>query len=353
MPRENLLMSDKSISTRHLFYAVAIATTLTACAPSQSNRDDQNSPTTQQASVPRIEDQSSVDSTPKPVKPEPVIPKPVIPEPEPLPEPKPEITPVIPEPPVVNIEPEPIPEKIPAIAAEVTPTVKPEPIPAPKPVIPLDPSPITISPPTSNANTTLRGRLTLTSDNNRYLEGNAINNAVIYFTPATGTHPVSPGSFEIGTRNKRLEPDVLAVPLGSEVNFPNYDAILHNVFSVSPISMFDLGFINANESSSHTFNKPGQATVHCNVHHSMRADILVLTTPYYAQPDIFGNFEIANIPTGGGELTVWHPQADEDVQTLNIPAAGTLDLELELVRSRIPQHLNKYGESYRPKRAGS
>ena len=44
---------------------------------------------------------------------------------------------------------------------------------------------------------------------------------------------VTPGTFQITTRNKILVPHVLAIPVGSTVVFPNDDPISHNLFSLS------------------------------------------------------------------------------------------------------------------------
>src|SRR5215468_8647230 len=40
-------------------------------------------------------------------------------------------------------------------------------------------------------------------------------------------------------KDKRFLPHVMAVPVGSSINFKNEDEIFHNVFSLSPVARFD------------------------------------------------------------------------------------------------------------------
>src|ERR1700736_1365344 len=44
-------------------------------------------------------------------------------------------------------------------------------------------------------------------------------------------------------RNGRFDPEIVIVPTGSTVDFPNFDPIFHNVFSLSKTQPFVLGFI--------------------------------------------------------------------------------------------------------------
>jgi hypothetical protein len=148
------------------------------------------------------------------------------------------------------------------------------------------------------------------------------------------------------TRQKQFLPRVLVVPRGARVRFPNQDPILHNVFSVSPGNPFDLGLYREGPGKEQKLDKPGLVRVFCNVHHSMVAYILVLDTPYYAQPGPDGAFTLTGLPKGPGRLTVWHEQADPWTIDLTLPKPGPVAARVEVVRPRIPPHLNKTGQSY-------
>jgi|SRR6185369_2190052 len=176
-----------------------------------------------------------------------------------------------------------------------------------------------------------------------------VTQAVVYFEPAGGAPPRrSEAPQEMVTRQKQFVPRVMAVPRGARVRFPNQDPILHNVFSVSPGNFFDLGLYNQGPGKEQKLDKPGLVRVFCNVHHSMVAYILVLDTPYYTQPGPDGRFTLSGLPKGPGRLTIWHEQADPWTAPITLPQASgpAITARVEVVRPRIPPHLNKSGQSY-------
>ena len=58
-------------------------------------------------------------------------------------------------------------------------------------------------------------------------------------------HVAQPGAFTLTQKDKTFRPHILAVPIGSTVEFPNEDTIFHNVFSLSGPQPFDLGLYRA------------------------------------------------------------------------------------------------------------
>ncbi len=175
--------------------------------------------------------------------------------------------------------------------------------------------------------------------------------AVVYFEPATSGRPVKAPDrpFQLVTHRKEFTPRVLPVPVGSRVQFPNEDPILHNVFSVSPGNSFDLGIYRNGPPKEKRFDQPGLVRVFCNVHQTMVAYILVLSTPYYAQPGEDGSFTLSGLPRGAGKLTVWHEQAEPWTQEVTLPLAagsGAVEAKLVVVRPKLPPHTNKTGGSY-------
>lgn len=174
-----------------------------------------------------------------------------------------------------------------------------------------------------------------------------VSQAVVSFEPAGGAPPRrSDAPFEMVTRQKQFLPRVLVVPRGARVRFPNQDPILHNVFSVSPGNSFDLGLYRLGPGKEQKLDQPGLVRVFCNVHHAMVAYILVLNTPYYTQPGPDGRFNLTGLPKGPGKLTVWHEQTDPWTIDVKLPQPGTVAARVEVVRPRIPPHLNKTGQSY-------
>src|SRR5262245_25909344 len=83
-----------------------------------------------------------------------------------------------------------------------------------------------------------------------------VTETVVWLEPAAGTRNVkraAPVTITMATRGKALIPHVVAVPVGSTVNFPNEDPISHNLFSLSSPNQFDLGLYRAGAGKSHTF----------------------------------------------------------------------------------------------------
>jgi plastocyanin len=199
----------------------------------------------------------------------------------------------------------------------------------------------------------LRGRIDLLAkDGQGAARGSDPTQAVVYFVSAApGGRPVKPSDtpFQLVTRRKEFIPRVLAVPVGSWVQFPNQDPILHNVFSVSPGNSFDLGIYRNGPPKGKKFDQAGLVRVFCNVHQTMVAYILVLDTPYYTSPAADATFRLTGLPKGPGKLTVWHEQADPWSVDLTLPlAAGApaIDARLVVVRPKLPPHLNKTGAAY-------
>lgn len=125
----------------------------------------------------------------------------------------------------------------------------------------------------------------------------------------------------------RFDPRVLAIPVGTTVDFPNLDPVFHNVFSYSPAKRFDLGRYGKDKSKAVRFDTPGLVKVFCDVHASMAAYILVVDTPFVVQPDLTGAFVIEGIPEGRHRMTVWHPDRGEQVLEVEV-GEGTTHVEI-------------------------
>ena len=61
----------------------------------------------------------------------------------------------------------------------------------------------------------------------------------------------------IEQRDRRFVPDLVVIPAGGSVTFPNVDPVFHNVFSLSKPKEFDLGNYPKGQSRSVTFGKEG------------------------------------------------------------------------------------------------
>ncbi|MFL6291657.1 MAG: hypothetical protein ACJ759_12245 [Thermoanaerobaculia bacterium] len=194
----------------------------------------------------------------------------------------------------------------------------------------------------------LRGRIQLVGKGGKgAARGSDVRQALVWFEPASGVPARPPATpFVMTTRDKQFVPRVLTIPVGSRVRFPNEDVILHNVFSVSGGNSFDLGLYRRGAGKEQKFDEPGLVRVFCNVHHSTVGYILVLESSYVATPDAEGRFVLTGLPKGPGRLTVWHEQAEPTSLDIQVPRAELISARVEIVRPRIPPHVNKAGKSY-------
>jgi plastocyanin len=157
-----------------------------------------------------------------------------------------------------------------------------------------------------------------------------IKNVVIYLKDAAFRGTLPTATAELRQEHETFIPHVLAVTKGSAVDFPNDDAIFHNVFSLSSAATFDLRRYPRGQSRSQTFAKAGIVKVYCNIHSHMSATILVLDNPYFAIPGLDGGFELKNVPTGQYTLIGWHERVGERKSLVRVERgkATTLDLSL-------------------------
>jgi len=121
--------------------------------------------------------------------------------------------------------------------------------------------------------------------------------------------PKAPVAATMNQRGIDFSPDLLIVPVGSTVDFPNSDPIFHNVFSLSKTQTFDLGFYPRGQSRSVKFNRPGVVQLYCHLHSKMYAVIVVTSSPWYAKGSADGTFSFSSVPEGHYRLFGWHKVA--------------------------------------------
>ena len=155
-----------------------------------------------------------------------------------------------------------------------------------------------------------------------------------------------PAPLEIRQRGKQFHPQFLLVPQGGTVSFPNDDAVDHNVFSLSPVTPFDLGYYRSGVSKQVHFDRPGAVRVYCNIHSSMIADLLVLSNPYYALAGADGRYQVDNVPGGPHSVRAWFARGPSAGKTVTVPAGGRAQADFRLQATVATGHENKHGEPY-------
>jgi hypothetical protein len=125
-------------------------------------------------------------------------------------------------------------------------------------------------------------------------------------------------------RDKQFYPFLLVVQTGTAVQFPNFDTVRHHVYSFSPIKRFDLKLYSGTPAEPVMFDRPGVATLGCNIHDRMSAHIVVVDTPLFGKTDANGQFKL-DLPPGDHVLKLWHSRMAAPVlqsQPLTVTSAG-------------------------------
>jgi plastocyanin len=171
--------------------------------------------------------------------------------------------------------------------------------------------------------------------------------------PAPAAAP--PKRVQMIQRDKRFTPHVIAVPLGSTVDFPNFDPIFHNAFSNFSGQPFDIGLYPPGTNKSWTFKQPGIVRVFCNIHPTMSAVIGVFSTPWFAVTPVSGQFTMVDVPAGEYQLRIFHERAvPENLQALErrirVPESGLMLPLISISETGfVPApHMNKYSQEYPP-----
>jgi plastocyanin len=171
--------------------------------------------------------------------------------------------------------------------------------------------------------------------------------AVVYAEPIDAVASRAPRRVTLAQKNKTFQPRVLAVPVGSTVEFPNNDGIFHNVFSLSGPQPFDLGLYRAGETRGRTFTAAGTYRVFCNIHPQMTAIVIVAPSGFTALAAPDGRFTL-DLPPGRYRLTALSerssPVSVETVSTAGVSTAP--ELTLDESAWAFAQHKNKFGKDY-------
>jgi plastocyanin len=180
---------------------------------------------------------------------------------------------------------------------------------------------------------------------------------VVWLEPLAGApgFPARARHAEMIQKDKTFSPHVLAVTVGTTVDFPNYDPIFHNAFSNYDGQIFDIGLYPPGTSRSIAFRSEGVVRVFCNIHPLMSAVIVVLKSPYFSVSSKSGTIEIKDVPLGSYRLHVFHERATEQTLTALVRTIDISEQQIQLQPISVsesgylqPPHKNKYGKEYQP-----
>lgn len=137
-------------------------------------------------------------------------------------------------------------------------------------------------------------------------------------------------------------PHVLIVEAGTEVDFPNSDAVSHHVYSFSPAKKFELPLYKGRQYPPVQFDEPGLVTLGCNIHDDMVGYILVVETPYYVLTNESGVARFAGLPADEYAVHVWTPRLRQTHLpapiAVELAASQDEEIEVRFGRKLYPAH---------------
>jgi plastocyanin len=157
-----------------------------------------------------------------------------------------------------------------------------------------------------------------------------ISNVVVFIKDAPKRETVPAMRATISQRDEAFVPRVVAITTGSTVEFPNFDAYFHNVFSLSRSASFDLGRFPRGNSRTRKFTAPGLVKVYCHIHSHMSASIMVFDHDHFTIPDAEGFFTLDGVAPGSYRLSAWHERIGENVQQVKVDPGGNARVEFSL-----------------------
>jgi plastocyanin len=149
-----------------------------------------------------------------------------------------------------------------------------------------------------------------------------------------GAHTTAPAgtTAQIAQHNRQFQPQLTVVQTGTAVHFPNQDTVRHHVYSFSAVRKFELKLYAGTPAAPVIFDRPGTATLGCNIHDRMSAWVVVVDTPLFARTDVDGRVTL-DVPAGEHLVQGWHASQGEAaapvLQALHMaPTAATLEISL-------------------------
>ncbi|WP_240219884.1 methylamine utilization protein [Rheinheimera hassiensis] len=165
----------------------------------------------------------------------------------------------------------------------------------------------------------------------QHISGGPVAGAVVFLESTAASAAVRPAATaNIIQRKTTFIPEVLVIPRGTAVTFPNEDTVRHHVYSFSSIKQFEIKLYVGTPTEPVVFEQSGVAALGCNIHDQMIAWVVVLDTPYYSHSNDDGLAVLNDVPAGDYTLRVWHKTLLSEVEVPKL--AITLDSNTPIQR---------------------
>ena len=181
-------------------------------------------------------------------------------------------------------------------------------------------------------------------------DGKPVAGAVVtVHVMAAEGRPVPPVRAIMDQLNRAFDPDLLIIPVGSTVEFPNSDSVSHQIYSFSPAKRFQLPLYRGTPYPPVRFDQAGVVTIGCNIHDEMVAYLVVTDAQYFGRTNASGTWT-TDIPRGKYRVSVWHPRMNDDTNELDreltVGEGDRANLTLRLAKALRPAPLQPHPHSW-------
>ena len=181
-------------------------------------------------------------------------------------------------------------------------------------------------------------------------DGKPVAGAVVtVHVMAAEGRPVPPVRAIMDQLNRAFDPDLLIIPVGSTVEFPNSDSVSHQIYSFSPAKRFQLPLYRGTPYPPVRFDQAGVVTIGCNIHDEMVAYLVVTDAQYFGRTNASGTWT-TDIPRGKYRVSVWHPRMNDDANELDreltVGEGDRANLTLRLAKMLRPAPLQPHPHSW-------
>ena len=145
----------------------------------------------------------------------------------------------------------------------------------------------------------------------------------------------------ISQRNLQFSPEFAIAVKGQKIEMPNDDDVVHNVYSFTGSSQFNLGLYAKGEMRTVVLDQTGIVDVFCSVHHQMHARVFVVPTKYFANSMPGHSFTLSDVPPGKYVLKAWHQRSHMIEKNIVVPATGNVTADVTLESGPVPSALAK------------
>lgn len=140
----------------------------------------------------------------------------------------------------------------------------------------------------------------------------------------------------VSQKDTTFHSPLTVIAAGDKVQWSNDESkeIDHNIFSLSPLTSFDLGLGEKGSKLEQAFKNTGVVNYYCSVHKNMEGKIIILPDRYYQVLDRPGDFVIDNLPEGNWTLNavVLHLRYIAEPIKLTVGKAPVKNLTLKIVK---------------------